>query len=43
MAMRAEGGKVIELRAAGADADAAIAALGGFFERAFTEPGEGAE
>jgi phosphocarrier protein len=42
MSLRAEEGKVIELRASGNDAGDAIAGLGGFFARDFDESGEGA-
>jgi phosphocarrier protein HPr len=42
MSLRAQGGKLIEARAAGDDADAAIAGLGGFFEGDVTEHSEGA-
>lgn len=42
MSLRADEGKVIELRASGDDAGEALAALDGFFASDFTEAGEGA-
>jgi phosphocarrier protein len=42
MSLRAHGGKVIEARAAGEDAGAAIAGLGDFFESDAAEQGEDA-
>ena len=42
MGLRAHGGKVIEARATGDDAGAAIAGLGGFFEDDAAKSGEGA-
>lgn len=42
MGLRAHGGKVIEARVAGEDADAAIAGLSGFFEDDAARQGEDA-
>ena len=43
MGLRADAGKVVQLRASGADAEAAVAEIGRFFEHDLGTVGEGRE